>query len=638
MLTLARHRTRRINLPSSIFNVTLLACLFVCLVVAAEAQTPRWSAKLDGEVRFYQTTEMGVLLAGTDKSLYALDAESGEALWRRKNARLDETDVAPVPATDLVLLSFEGGDKTRIEAADILTGDAVWQSEKVRGTVMQMTIDGEARLLAVVLVRDARGRAREGFKRRAVIHVFDLATGEERWKRDVESEVEMLPARWNGEAETAYTLDNYRAPLFLDGRLFFFYEGVSSVDAGTGKDTERERFRVNEEGLALTEADPVFDEGFMYTSGRGRVRAVSRATSEVAWEAKDLGLTPEILLTRSGVLYVRTGGQFTRLGDGETVERGPYGVSAIDSRTGKTLWRYKGADKGITNLALPDDDTILIADRDDLIFLDARTGTRRAKVKHEVERAAFVLINEEGQAVVGGQNTIEGFDVASGERVWLARHTPPGRGLLRTVAAVAARATALYFRYGGVATTAFRGARLARAATGLRSGLRLRAAVLPSLQSLATDAARDTVATRFTPFGIATRLDEAGTTATSAVRRARQVESLRTARLPRPSVDVEERLLDRLDPARQLDRLAGFLMRRRRLAALRGEWMYFYTDLDRQGSGGGRGLAGVNINNGRTERAIPLGEPDERFVVDESNGLLHTARDNRIVAYQVRSR
>ena len=108
-------------------------------------------------------------------------------------------------------------------------------------------------------------------------------------------------------------------------------------------------------------------------------------------------------------------------------------------------------------------------------------------------------------------------------------------------------------------------------------------------------------------------------------------------RLPRvgvraPSIDVEERLLDRLDPSRQLERLSSFLLRRRRLAALRGQWMYFYTSLP---SGGGRGLAGVNVNNGRTDRAIPLEDPDERFLVDELGGLLHTARGERLVAYSV---
>jgi hypothetical protein len=99
-----------------------------------------------------------------------------------------------------------------------------------------------------------------------------------------------------------------------------------------------------------------------------------------------------------------------------------------------------------------------------------------------------------------------------------------------------------------------------------------------------------------------------------------------------PSIDVEERLMDRLDPARQLERLSAYLLRRRRLAALRGQWMYFYTNLP---GGGGRGLAGVNINNGRADRAIPLGDPDERFLVDEVGGLLHTARGERLLAYPV---
>ena len=155
-----------------------------------------------------------------------------------------------------------------------------------------------------------------------------------------------------------------------------------------GKERRREKFRVNEEGLALTEADPLADEGYIYFSGRGRVHAVSRTSGDVAWEAKDLGLAPEMILARD-VLFVRTGGQFTRLEDGEIVERGPYGVSAIRVEDGKVLWRYKGADKGITNIAVPDASTIIIADRDDLIFIDAATGKRRNKVSHSIDRCGL---------------------------------------------------------------------------------------------------------------------------------------------------------------------------------------------------------------------------------------------------------
>ena len=592
----------------------VLAANFLAAATVVRADEPRWSARFDGRVRFYQTTELGALIVGTDNSLYGVDGESGEILWRRRNASLGETDVAPVPGTDLVLLSFARGGRTRLEAADALTGNIVWQSERVRGRLMQMAVDLENHLLAVVLARDANGRARENFKRRPLLHVFNLASGDELWRYEGESEIEMIPARWSEDDDTAYTLDNYRPPMFLDGRLFLFYEGITSFEARTGQGRERERFRVNEDGLALTEADAVFDERSIYTSGRGRIRAVSRATNQIAWEARDLGLTPEMILA-DGTLYVRTGGQFTRLDDGETIERGPYGLSAIDANTGRTLWRYRGADKGITNLALLDRATGAIADRDDLILIDLTTGRRRARISHEVERAAFVLINEAGHAVVGGRSEIAAFDVRTERNVWRARHAPPGRGILRTVGAIAARAAALYFRYGGMASSAFRGVQFARTAVALRwSGLTSRV-LIPNLTTLAANSAREYVAERFSPFGIA----------------AQAGDVRRSVRVPRPSIDIEERLLDRLDPARQLERLSRFLWRRRRLATLRGEWMYFYTNI--RGEESGRGLAGINVNSGRLERAIFIGDPDERFITDEAANLLYSADGSRLHAY-----
>ena len=613
----------------SLLCLTIVSFLLFSLPGAGASPSSNWSAKFDSKARFHQTTELGVLIVGTEKSLYALDGETGEVLWRRKDVRLDESEVAPVVGTDLLLLSFEKGGKTRVEAVDLVAGNTLWRSDKIKGGVMQMAVDTENDLAAVVFVRDAKGEPKDGFKRRPAVHLLNLATGEELWKRDLESDVEMSPARWGGDGDEAfYTLDNYRAPFFLDGRLWLFYEGVTSVDARTGNPGIREKFRVNEEGLALTEADPVVDERHIYVSGRGRVRAISRSTGREVWEAGDLGLTPEMILA-NGTLFVRTGGQFTRLKDGEVVERGPYGVSAIDPSSGKILWRYRGADKGITNIALADASTALVADRDELIAIDTSNGKVVKRVKHRIDRAAFVLINEERQAVIGGRNEIAGFDMArGGEAVWRARHDPPGRGVLRTIGAITARAASIYFRYGGVATTAFRGVQLARGVSALRwSGVASRA-VLPNLTDYAAGAAREYVTSQIKSYGVISRADLA--------QRAVRVARARTV-TPQISVDVdvEERLMDRLDPSRQLDKLSRLLWRRQQLAALRGQFMYFYTELKPEG---GRGLAGVNLNTGQTERTVRLDDLDYRFTNDEVAGLIYVAKDNRLTAQRIDAR
>ena len=617
--------------------ISLVFSLFLFAVTESYGQA--WTAKLDKEVRFYQPTDMGVLIAATEKSLYAIEGETGETLWRRKDIRIDETDVAPVPGTDLMLLGLEKDGRTRVEAVDLLTGDAIWRSEKLRGGVMQMAVDPTANLLAVVLARNAKGDSNSTLKRKPQLYVLNLSSGEELWKYEV-SEVEMMPTSWAKGGEASFTLDNYRPPVFADGRLYLFYEGLTSFDAQSGKSRLREKFRVNEEGLALTEAEPIFQDAFIYTSSRGRVRAISRETGDTEWEAKDLGLTPEMVLV-DNVLYVRTGGQFTRLKDGDTVERGPYGVSAIDVRSGKVLWRYKGADKGITNLVLPDPSSIYIADRDDLIVVDTTTGKRRSRMKHEIERASFALLNEGGNVVVGGQSEIAAFNTATGLQIWRARHTPPGRGVFRTVAAISARAASLYFRFGGMATTAFRGVQFARALSGFSwSGLRARSSFV-NLQSLATNSARDYArsyaANRFRLFGAAARVRNrfsAGLPSLPSLPSRPQLPSPADL-VRRRTTDIDERLLDRIDPAHQLERLSRFLWHRDRLAALRGQYMYFYTDLK---DVDGNGLAGVNIHNGVTQRKIRLKELDERFVTDEALGLMFIAAGNRIIAERVNVR
>jgi outer membrane protein assembly factor BamB len=654
----------------------LLLCL-LCFSAAVSNAQPVWNANLDGKLAFYQTTDFGVVLAGTNSSLFALDGQTGERLWRLNHKGLDETSITPIPSTDLILLSLDEGDRSRVLAIDLLSGETLWQSDKVKGDVMQLAVEPDADLLAVVLVKKAKGEIGEELKRSPQIHVLRLSDGEELWKKELESDVEMMPSRFGENlGEIPFTLDNYRPPLMLDGRLYLFYEGATSYDAKTGQTGEREKFKINEGGLALTESDPVFDEKFIYTSGRGKIRAVNRKTGKVDWEAKDLGVTPEMAVV-GNVLYVRTGGQFTRIKDGETEEKGSFGVSAIDTKNGKTLWRYKGADKGLTNFVFSDANTILVADKDDLITIDARSGKKISEFEHDVEKAQFVLINESGAAVVGGRDEIAAFQVQGskfkvqsqsqlqsisfnfqnakqpgtlnfepGTALWRIKHKAPARGILRIVAGIALRAAAIYFRYGGLATSALnivRGANIARSVLSLRwSGLKSRFSSF-DLTTLATNSAKNYISNQISVFGVAARTPNLLSRLnglqvnipTSASIRSKIIGGAINKVTP-SRAEVQESLLDRLDPVRQVEKLSDYFLRRKRLADLRGNYMYFYTDLPKPFDK--KGLVGVNVHTGKDARFILISDPDARFTTDETVGLLYSADGNKLQAFDVLDR
>ena len=101
----------------------VVSFLLLTLAIANPVTGQTWTAKLDDTVRFYQPTDIGAVIVGTKKSIYAVDAMTGDILWRRKEASLDENDIAPIPGTDLLLMSFQKGSRTRIEAIDALGGD-----------------------------------------------------------------------------------------------------------------------------------------------------------------------------------------------------------------------------------------------------------------------------------------------------------------------------------------------------------------------------------------------------------------------------------------------------------------------------------------------------------------------------------
>ena len=192
--------------------------------------------------------------------------------------------------------------------------------------------------------------------------------------------------------------------------------------------------------------------------------------------------------------------------------------------------------------------------------------------------------------------------------------------MFRTVAGIALRAAALYFRYGGLATSALGIARtglsFATAANSFRwSGLRTRFGSV-DLTTLASNAARSYIAGEFYAYGSIGRNSSSlfGRFGSSQIStpNARDVRGRIIGRaidrVTPSGSDVQESIFDRLDPVRSLEKFSGYLLRRERLAELRLNHMYFYTDLAKPFDK--KGLVGVNIHTGRDARFILTSDPD----------------------------
>jgi hypothetical protein len=224
------------------------------------------------------------------------------------------------------------------------------------------------------------------------------------------------------------------------------------------------------------------------------------------------------------------------------------------------------------------------------------------------------------------------------------KHEAPSRGVFRVVAGIALRATALYFRYGGLATSALniaRGASAARSVLGLRwSGLKVRFSSL-NLTTLASSSAKSYVTNRISVFGIASRTPNFlnrvnGLQIITPLNIRGSVAGSIASRVAPSRSEVQESLLDRIDPVRQVEKLSDYFLRRKRLAEIRGNYMYFYTDLPKPFDR--KGLIGVNVHTGRDARFVLISEPDARFTTDETVGLLYSAGGNRLQAFDVLER
>ncbi|MEZ5429096.1 MAG: PQQ-binding-like beta-propeller repeat protein [Pyrinomonadaceae bacterium] len=380
------------------------------------ADTPLWS--FEG-AKWYSLMESGNLMVGSKTGVVMLSGADGKTLWTRNDlGKIDEAEFTELSGTPLVLFSDNSGwaqRKTKLTAIDSLTGQTVWETEKMLGFTVQVSPVYQKDLLIFLTIRDNRQN-----KDKPDIFALRMSTGELLWQAEYPEKVDLYGVEKQknsgakamflgsgGGRSDRFDLSGENPPIFDGDSMYMTYAGLHRYDLANGKLVWKTLYDVTDGSLKNTNGQAVIDGDVIYTSAKGVIRAINKADGAVKWQTKDFGKGGIAEMQLHGdTLYGRMGGQFFSAKKGEWLEKGPVGVVALDKSSGKTNWIYTGADESITNMVvLPKDNVLLIADKKNLIGLDLSS---QGKVK-EAYKIKLKFKRSLGASDVGGKVAAIGF-------------------------------------------------------------------------------------------------------------------------------------------------------------------------------------------------------------------------------------
>lgn len=440
----------------------LLCSLLLCLVLSQAALgSSLWTHKPASDIKWYRVTDVGSLLVGSKGALYALDGETGKEVWSRADlAGAEEYEVDTIAGTPLVFVSDTSGTfkkGTRLFALDLLSGQNIWETEKLKGATVAVEPVYEKDLVLLVTVENNSAN-----KAKPHLTALRMTTGELVWETDYPDNVDLYGIERGSKYFPKYDLSGANPPVYDADSIYFTYAGLHRYSLEDGKLIWGTKYDVTEGSIKRGNAQALITDDTVYTSAKGQLRAIDRQTGAVKWVSKDFGGAIAEMKLAGEVLYGRLGGAFYDFSKREYVNKKPFGVAAVDKKTGATVWYYDKADDSITNMALlPELNTVLVADAKSLIGLDTTSGGKvkeSYKVKLEfkfnlgaaataakVAKFGFgglgaigkgggddrdepvaLYRRENGTVVVAGKQHLLAFDPRSHQIVWSVKYEAPG--------------------------------------------------------------------------------------------------------------------------------------------------------------------------------------------------------------------
>ncbi|HEV7646417.1 MAG TPA: PQQ-binding-like beta-propeller repeat protein [Pyrinomonadaceae bacterium] len=465
-----------LSLKRKIYIALIMAVLaFVATVVAAitvRADTPLWSFK---GAKWYSMMETGNVMVGLPSGVTMLDGENGKTLWQRSDlGEIKETEYTELSGTPLVLISDNSGfaqRKTKLTALDVLTGETVWQTDKMLGFTVQVSPIYERDMIVFLTIRDNRIN-----KDKPDIFALKMSTGELLWQNEYTEKVDLYGVEKKkrggagamflgsgGGASDRFDLSGENPPIFDGDSMYMTYAGLHRYSLSDGKLVWKTLYDVTDGSLKNTNGQAIVDGDTIFTSAQGIIRAVDKSSGALKWTTKDFGKggIGEMLLY-GDTIYGRMGGQFFSAKKGEWQKKTPIGVVALNKASGSTNWIYEGAKNSITNMVvLSQQNVLMIGDEKNLIGLDlgSQGKVKEAykvplKFKFKVGAAATagkvaavalggvggffkkgadttdepisLVRQENGTVVARGRQHLLAFDPASRQITWSTKYEAPG--------------------------------------------------------------------------------------------------------------------------------------------------------------------------------------------------------------------
>jgi outer membrane protein assembly factor BamB len=440
----------------------LVFSVLIGLMLAETAiSAPLWTHKPTSDIKWYRVTDVGSVLVGSKGALYVVNGQTGEQIWSRNDlAGAEEFEVDVIAGTPLLFVSDTSGTftkGTKLYALDLLTGQNIWETDKLKGATVAVEPIYEKDLVLLVTVENNRGN-----KGKPKITALRMTTGEVVWEADYPDNVDLYGIERGSKYFPKFDLSGANAPIYDEDSVYFTYAGLHRYSLEDGKLMWGVKYDVTEGSIKRGNAQALIDGETIYTSAKGQLRAIDKQTGAIKWTSKDFGGAVAEMKLLGDTIYSRLGGAFYDFGKREYVNKKPFGVASVNKRTGATVWYYDKADDSITNMAvLADQNTVLIADAKNLIGLDT-TSTGKVKeayklkleFKNNLGTAATVAKvakfgfgglsaigsgggdtrdepvalyrRENGTVVVQGKQHLLAFDPRTRQIVWSLKYEAPG--------------------------------------------------------------------------------------------------------------------------------------------------------------------------------------------------------------------